>query len=419
MQQRSESGSGIRQRDSNGASMKKICFITTVPATLNAFVVGVAEFLHQQAGYDITFICDRDEAFAASLPPYIHYIPVSMKRGIHPGGISAIFKMVRIFRREKFDMVQYSTPNASFYSAIAARIARIPIRKYHLMGFRYLGFDHLKRKIFKAIEKTTCALSTDVECVSPSNRALGISEKLFSADQSNVLLRGSSAGVDCDRFSVSNKERWREEYRKKLDFSEEDCVFGYVGRITGDKGINELLAAFEKSDIPHGKLLLVGPMELKQTINPELLKRARSGHRIVFHPAVEQIECYYSAIDVLVLPSYREGFGMVVAEAEAMGVPVIVTDIPGPTDAIIPGETGLLVKKADVDSLAAAMEDLARSPEKRQRFGAAARKFVAENFEQQRLYQAILQDRKRLLGEEYVRPDEKHLPPHDKRDTIE
>ena len=152
MQQRSESGSGIRQRDSNGASMKKICFITTVPATLNAFVVGVAEFLHQQAGYDITFICDRDEAFAASLPPYIHYIPVSMKRGIHPGGISAIFKMIRIFRREKFDMVQYSTPNASFYSATAARIARIPIRKYHLMGFRYLGFDHLKRKIFKAIE---------------------------------------------------------------------------------------------------------------------------------------------------------------------------------------------------------------------------------------------------------------------------
>ena len=90
---------------------------------------------------------------------------------------------------------------------------------------------------------------------------------------------------------------------------------------------------------------------------------------------------------------------MVVVEAEAMGVPVIVTDIPGPTDAMLPNKTGLLVKKADADSLTAAMKELARSLEKRQSFGAAGQKFAAENFEQQKLLQAILQDRKQLLGE--------------------
>lgn len=381
-------------------SNKKLCFVTTVSITLKSFVVGTAEYLHQEAGYDITFICDDDEAFAASLPPYIHYVPIPMKRGISLGGISAMFKMIRVFRQEKFDMVQYSTPNASFYAAIAAWIARIRIRKYHLMGFRYLGFERTKRKIFKAIEKTTCALSTDVECVSQSNRELGISEKLFSARKSNVILQGSSAGVNLDRFNIHNKEAWRKEYRKKFDFSANDCVFAYVGRITRDKGVNELLAAFEEADIVNKKLLLIGQIESEQTLDRSLLERAKNDNRVIFHSPVNDIERYYSAIDILVLPSYREGFGMVVVEAEAMGVPVIVTDIPGPTDAMIPNETGLLVKKADVDSLVAAMKELARSPEKRQSFGAAAQKFAAENFEQQHLYQAILQDRKRLLGEE-------------------
>lgn len=380
--------------------MKKICFITTISGTLKSFVVSTAEYLHQNAGYDITFICDNDEDFAASLPAYIHYIPVPMKRGVSIGGVGAMLEMLRIFRKEKFDMVQYSTPNASFYAAIAAWIARIRIRKYHLMGFRYLGFDSPKRKIFKAIEKTTCALSTDVECVSQSNRELGISERLFSARKSNMILQGSSAGVNLDKFNIHNKEAWRKEYRKKFGFSANDCVFAYVGRITRDKGVNELLTAFENADIANKKLLLIGQIESEQTLDKSLLERAKNDNRVIFYFPVNDIEHYYSAVDILVLPSYREGFGMVVVEAEAMGVPVIVTDIPGPTDAMIPNETGLLVKKADVDSLVAAMKELANSTEKRQDFGIAAHKFATEKFEQQKLFQAILQDRKRLLGEE-------------------
>ena len=383
-----------------GKSNKKLCFVTTVSITLKSFVIGTAEYLHQEAGYDITFICDNDETFAASLPPYVHYVPIPMKRGISFDGISAMVKMIQVFRREKFDMVQYSTPNASFYAAIAAWIAQIPIRKYHLMGFRYLGFDNLKKIFFKAIEKITCALSTDVECVSQSNRELGISEKLFSAHKSNVILQGSSAGVNLDKFNIHNKETWRKEYCKKFNFSDNDCVFAYVGRITRDKGINELLAAFEYADIANKKLLLIGQIESEQMLNKSLLERAKNDNRVIFHSPVTDIEHYYSAIDILVLPSYREGFGMVVVEAEAMGVPVIVTDIPGPTDAMIPNETGLLVKKADVDSFVAAMKELANSVKKRRDFGIAAHKFAAEKFEQRKLFQAILQDRKRLLGEE-------------------
>lgn len=379
--------------------VKKICFVTTISGTMRSFVVGVANYLHQQAGYDITMICDDDAAFAASLPPYMHYIPIPMKRGISLGGIGAMMKMVKVFRRERFDMVQYSTPNASLYAALAAAIARIPIRKYHLMGFRYLGFTGLKKNIFKRIEIITCALSTDIECVSFSNRTLGVKEGIFLPQKSNVILHGSSSGVNLTQFDFQKKEMWRNELRRQFGYGEHDCVFGYVGRITGDKGINELIAAFEKADIDNKKLLLVGGIEQMETLDAGLMQLAENDSRVTFHPPVENIEQYYAALDVFVLPSYREGFGMVV-EAEAMGVPVIVTDIPGPTDAMISDETGLVVKKADVDSLVSAMEALAGSPETRQRFGLAAHKLAAEKFEQQRLFQAILQDRKRLLGEE-------------------
>ena len=380
--------------------MKKICFITTVSVTLRSFVVGTAEFLHQQAGYDITMICDNDESFAASLPPYLHYIPVPMKRGVSLGGIGAMLKMVKIFRRERFDMVQYSTPNAALYAALAAAITGIPIRNYHLMGFRYLGFTGLKRGIFKFIEAITCALSTNIECVSFSNRALGVQEGIFPLQKSNVILHGSSSGVNLTQFDVQKKETWRNKLRCQFGYREHDCVFGYAGRITGDKGINELIAAFEKADIDNKKLLLVGRIEQKETLDAGLMRLAENDPRVTFHPPVGNIEQYYAAMDVFVLPSYREGFGMVVVEAEAMGVPVIVTDIPGPTDAMVPDETGLIVKKADVESLISAMEVLAGSPETRQRFGTAAHQLAAEKFEQQRLFQAILQDRKRLLGEE-------------------
>ena len=131
-----------------------------------------------------------------------------------------------------------------------------------------------------------------------------------------------------------------------------------------------------------------------------LYRWAQEEPRVIFCGSTDVVEQYLSAMDVYILPSYREGFGMEVIEAEAMGLPVIVTDIPGPTDAMIPNETGLLVKKADADSLAAAMKALAGNPEERQRLGAAGRRFAAERFEQQRLFQAILQDRRHLLGEE-------------------
>ena len=381
--------------------MKKICFVTTISGTLRSFVVGTAEYLHQQAGYDITFICDNDAEFAASLPSYFHYIPVSMKRGISIGGIGAMLKMTSIFRREKFDMVQYSTPNASFYAALAAKLAGVPVRLYCQWGMAYVGFHGIKRTIFKAIEKSVCGLSTWIEPDSFGNLKFSHSERLYPESKGSVIWNGSASGVSLKKFDISQKCFWRTEIRKKYNIPADSTVFGFVGRITRDKGINELLTAFRKilAEIPDAYLLIIGNPELTSTVDMSLYQWAQENPNAIFCGSTNVVEQYLSAMDAYILPSYREGFGMVVVEAEAMGVPVIVTDIPGPTDAMIPNKTGLLVKKADIDSLVAAMKDLAQSSEKRQSFGAAAQKFAAENFEQQQLFRAILQDRKRLLGE--------------------
>lgn len=385
-----------------GKSNKQLCFVATTSITLKSFVIGTAEYLHQEAGYDITFICDNDETFAASLPSYAHYVPIPMKRGISLGGIGAMLKMAKVFRREKFDMVQYSTPNASLYAALASKLAGIPVRLYCQWGMAYVGFHGIKRAIFKSIEKLVCSLSTWVEPDSFGNLKFSHSEGLYPKNKGSVIWNGSASGVNLNKFDISQKAFWCEEIRKKYAIPSDAIVFGFVGRITRDKGINELLAAFKAilEEMPDAYLLIIGNAELTSAVDMSLYQWAQENTHAIFCGSTNVVEQYLSAMDMYILPSYREGFGMVVVEAEAMGVPVIVTDIPGPTDAMIPNETGLVAKKADVDSLVIAMEELANSAEKRQEFGIAAHRFAVENFEQQRLFQAILQDRKRLLGEE-------------------
>ena len=129
--------------------MKKICFVTTVSITLKAFVLNTAEYLHQHTDWDITFVCNEDAEFRAELPDYIRFHAIPMERGMSVGGIKAMLQMAKFFKREHFDLVQYSTPNASLYASLAARMAGIPVRLYCQWGLAYVGFQGLKRRIFK------------------------------------------------------------------------------------------------------------------------------------------------------------------------------------------------------------------------------------------------------------------------------
>lgn len=381
--------------------MKKICFVATVSMTLKAFVIDLAKYIHDHSDYEITFICNDDPVFAASLPEYIKFIPVPMERGISIGGIGAMMKMVKIFCQEKFDVVQYSTPNASFYASLAAWLAHVPVRLYCQWGMAYVGFQGAKRKIFKAIEKTVCTLSTWVEPDSHGNLDFCHAEGLYPAEKGSVIWNGSASGVDLKKFDITNRESWRKAKRQECGIPDNAFVYGFIGRITGDKGVNELFTAFRNvwKQNPNVYLMLVGNPEKADSVDADLYTWAEQETHVLFCGFTNVVEQYLSAMDVYVLPSYREGFGSAVIEAEAMGLPVIVTDIPGPTNAMLRDETGLVVPKKDTAALKEAMQKLLYNSQLCQKFGENGYKFASEKFEQNTLFGYILEDRKRLLGE--------------------
>lgn len=375
--------------------MKKICYVVTIPLTIRAFFIPQLKYLAQN-GFEVTVICSADAKLEAELGGSVRFLPVEIPRGISVvGSLNAVKQLCAVFKREQFDFIQYSTPNAALYASIAAKRAGCPVRNYHLMGLRYLGANAVGRGILKSLEKITCANSTSIECVSKSNMELGIREGLFPREKVTVVWNGSSGGVDLARFCLEKRSQWRRQTREALGYSENDFVYGFVGRITRDKGINELLEAYFSLNTD-AKLLLIGQMEDPKTLDPALLERAGCDARVTIHAAVSDIECYYAAVDVLVLPSYREGFGNVVIEAAAMGTPAIVSDIPGPMDTIERDKTALAVPAKDQKALAQAMEQMRKADYAS--MGLEAAVFVKKHFDSNVLCRKILERKLELLA---------------------
>ncbi len=365
--------------------MKKICFVTTVSLTMKAFVLESAKYLHNEGGYDVTLICNNDEEFAASLPEYIKFIPVSMARGVDLSVFSSILAFIKIFKEQKFDMVQFSTPNASLAASIAAKICKVPVRLYCQWGIRYVGFSGVARKIFKFIEKIVCKNATHINAVSPMNMEFAVNEGLYKSKKAAVVGRGGTIGVDLTNYDFSKKSQWREEIRNKNGLDESDFVFGFSGRVSADKGCKELFTAFKKlsEEKENVKLFIAGPIDDKSGTDDEIFTWAKNSDKVVFTGQIENKEmCYqYGAMDVLVHPTYREGFGMVIQEAAALGCPVITTDIPGASEVLENGKSCLLVKPADWESLYEKMDEICEDPEKANKMGENARLFTEKHYE--------------------------------------
>ncbi len=384
--------------------MKKLCIITTVPGTLRSFVVPTAEYLYKECGYDITLICTNDDEFAASLPEYIRYIPVKMSRGIDFTAPGSIWNFIKIFKREKFDLVQYATPNASFYASIAARICRVPIRLYCQWGIRYVGLSGKSRKIFKLFEAIVCKNSTHIRSVSPKNLEFAISEGLYSSSKAKVIGNGGTIGVDLNAFDIENKAFYRKEIRDKYNLSDNETVFGFVGRFSRDKGCGELLRAFKKisEEREDVRLMLVGRREDPAGISEELVRWAEESPKVIFSGRItkEEIKKYYSAIDILTHPSYREGFGMVLQEAGALGVPMITTRITGASEVMEEGKSCLLAEPRNAEDLEEKMLTLLMGKELAENLGNAAYERTKTFYARPVMLQNQKMDYMELLGEE-------------------
>ena len=382
--------------------MKKICFITTVSSTLKSFVIDNAKNLYEKKGYDITLICNDDRVFAEQLPEYIKFIPVKMERGVNLKGFSAIFSFIKIFRQNKFDYIQYATPNASLYASIASSLLRCPVRVYAQWGIRYVGLSGLGKKVLKLFEKITCILSTHIRAVSQKNMQFAINEKLCDQGKVKVIGNGGTVGVCLNEFDISQKQALREKAYKKFNISNDTFVFGFVGRLSKDKGSYEMLTAF-KSIIEKGynaKLLIVGDNESSAESN-DIIKWAQQSDSVIFagrYPKSE-LDMFYAAFDCYVHPTYREGFGMVLQEAGAMGNAIITTNIPGASEVMENGISCVLVPPQNIDELTFAMEEMMRNPDKAILLGQNAYQRTKTLYERSIMLDNILKDIDNILGE--------------------
>lgn len=355
---------------------KKVCFVSTTAVTMKCFIIPIACELAKER-LDVTLICNHDESMKSLCSQSgIHYYPVRMGRGIDASGIRAIGEIRRFLKSERFDLVQYCTPNAACYTSIAAKQAKVPIRIYCQWGIRYVGFSGMSRKIFKLIEKTVCRLSTDIRAVSWKNKEFAVSEGLYKADKAQVVGNGGTIGVDMKLFDMNKKAGFSAEIRTEYSIPEKAFVYGFCGRLSRDKGSNELLRAFKKiSEHYHNAfLLVVGDIEMNTGIDEELFNWAKSSDSVIFTGIIPEDEVYryYAPMDVLVHPTYREGFGMVIQEAGAYGIPCITTDIPGASEVMVDGESCLLVDVKDAASLENAMTHLIVDKSRLKRLGDAA-----------------------------------------------
>ena len=379
--------------------MKKLCAITTIDITLSSFVVNAMRKL-QEEGYDITLISSMSNNFYNKFRNEFHCINLQMSRGTNPlEMLKSTWMLYKIFRRERFDYIQYATPNASLYASVAAFMVGCPIRVYCQWGIRYVGFEGMKRSFFKMLEILTCKLSTHIRPASQKNLIFAVSEGHYPEKKAAIIGAGGTIGVDFKVFDKSKKEAYKAAVIEKYPILQNRFVFGFVGRMDRDKGTNELFSSFLKLHQKYSNvgLLFIGPEDKITGIDISLYQAVKDSGAAVFTGFTSEVPQYISAIDVLVHPSYREGFSMVIQQAMAMEIAVVTTNIPGPSEVIEENVSGLLAEAKDSESLAQAMEKFLQDNVLRSSMAHEGYNRARKLFERGHMLELTCIDRKRIL----------------------
>jgi glycosyltransferase involved in cell wall biosynthesis len=339
----------------------------------------------REAGFQVTLISSPGDLLERTVQREgVDRITLPMRRGIAPfADILSLVRLWMVLRRLKPDLTEFSTPKAGLLGTFAAMLCGVPRRVYMLRGLKLEGCAGLKHRMLLIAERMTAACAHVVLCNSPSLRAEALALGIAPEGKLHLLGDGSSNGVDVERFSPGLSD-----VRERSGIPAEVPVIGFVGRLTRDKGVPELLKAFEHIlvTIPDARLLLVGWFDkAEDALGKGLRSRIENDSHIHFTGFVEDTSTYYRAMDVLVLPSYREGFPNVVLEAAATGIPVVTTLCTGSRDSVVPEVTGLLIPPGYPEAISEAVLKLLRDPEGRCRMGRAARAWIVEHFQDRRV----------------------------------
>ena len=380
--------------------MKKLVRITTVPISLEKLLENQAFFL--KSHYKVTLIsAQKDQLEAVAKEQGVAFFPVKMTRKITPlQDLRCLFDLIRFFRREKPHIVHSHTPKAGIIGMLAAYIAGVPIRMHTVAGLPLMEAKGLKRKILNAVERLTYRCATHVY---PNSKGLltFIKEKnLVDKTPIKCIGKGSSNGIDTTYFNpdLISQER-NNVLRKQWKIGHNDFVFLFIGRLVGDKGIDELVTAFEQlaNKIPAIKLVLVGPQEpLLDPLSKGTLNSINHNPRIISTGFQQDVRPFFKLAQAFVFPSYREGFPNVVLQAGAMRVPCIVSDINGCNEIIENEVNGLVVPPKQIQPLAEKMELLYNDSAKRSVFIERTYNAVVNNFERAHYWTLLLAEYKAL-----------------------
>lgn len=389
----------------------KLIRITTIPASLGGLLRGQLKFM--SAHFEVIGIASATGGANATsidvlknvgLEQNCRVIPVEMTRKITPWqDLRATWRLYKIFKREKPLIVHTHTPKAGTLGMIAAFLAGVPHRLHTIAGLPLLEAKGLKRTILDWVEKVTYACATGIYPNSFGLRDIIIENNYTKESKLKVIANGSSNGVEKDYFDPARYDtREKESLKSKLGIRPSDFVFVFIGRLVTDKGMNELVHAFNllNTEFENIKLLLVGARE--NELDPLLMTTEailEKNKNIIAVGSQRDVRPYYSISNLLVFPSYREGFPNVVMEAGSMGLPSIVSDINGCNEIIIENENGYIIPVKNTDMLYERMKMvLQKSKKQGSLHNEVIRSMVISRYDRNLIWKEVLKEYQSLLN---------------------
>lgn len=373
--------------------MKRPRLLIAVTSPMSAvFFHGQLAWLRDQ-GFDVHFACGAGQSaqeIATGQGAMFH--PLHFERSISPwSDLRALWQVINLLRRVRPHIVNAGTPKAGLLMMLAAWLCRIPVRIYTVHGLRFETVRDPLRSVLTTIERLVCACATRVLCVGPGLRGLVLSHQLCPAAKLTVPAHGSANGIDLEAFQRATWSAAAKYLRQELAIPQDAPVIGFVGRLVRDKGIAELVQAWRqvREKFPAVHLLIVGDVEAGDPIGTDDLNALRDDERVHITGFITEVRPAYAVMQVLVLPTYREGLPTVLLEAGAMSLPAVASDIPGCRDVVISDITGLLVPPRDAIALGAALSHYMRDQQACTRDGFAARSVIVRRFSRQVVWQGL------------------------------
>ena len=382
--------------------MKTLVRVTTVSGSLGVLLKGQLNFMSEY--YNVVGIAGgKANLDKIAIEEGIAVINLNMTRTITPlKDLIVLLKLFFILRKLKPFIVHSHTPKAGTLAMLAARLAGVPNRLHTIAGLPLIEVSGPKRILLNVVEKITYACATKIYPNSNGLKEIILENNFTSESKIKVLGNGSSNGINTDYFNPKNvSESNKELLKANLGIKEHDFIFLYLGRIVKDKGINELITGFSEltKDNASIKLLLVGPYEDDlDPISAEVASIIHSDENIISLGWQDDVRPYFAICDVLVFPSYREGFPNVVMQAGAMNTPSIVSDINGCNEIVQNGLNGLVIPVKDKHALSSAMHYMINNPAKRKLMAKRSRKLIIDRFDQLMVWNAILKEYQILEG---------------------